>query len=172
MPQRPPNKIADPTWEFLEGCWSRDRTKRPSITQVCDALLQSPSPPRFVHTPEGGAGAEELPGKLKLQVQSIQISLNKPKQRKFSVKFKYGNKDHTTSLSTKAAAGDEHTWFVFYPLYLPHHQTLNREVSETWLIETDEHNHGQPVTFEVFRTRTLVFMKNKVCATGKFSVSP
>ena len=55
----------------------------------------------------------ELPGILKLQIQSIQISLNKPKQRKFSVKFKYGNKDHTTSQSTKAADGDEHTWFVF-----------------------------------------------------------
>jgi len=58
---------------------------------------------------------EELPGKLKLQAQSIKISLNKPRRQRFSVRFRYGNEDHTTSPTTKALAGDEHTWFAFYP---------------------------------------------------------
>lgn len=59
-----------------------------------------------------------MPGRLKLQVQSIKIPLNNPKRRKFSVKFKYGNKDYKTSPTTKAVVGDEHTWFAvshFYP---------------------------------------------------------
>ena len=58
---------------------------------------------------------EELPGKLKLQAQSIKISLGKPKKQRFSVRFKYGNEDHTTSPTTKTLAGDEHTWFAFRP---------------------------------------------------------
>ena len=59
-----------------------------------------------------------MPGRLKLQVQSIKIPLNNPKRRKFSVKFKYGNKEYKTSPTTKAVAGDEHTWFAFPP-FLP-----------------------------------------------------
>jgi len=65
-----------------------------------------------MHAPDGRSPIEE--GKLKLRIQSIKISLNKQKQRQFFVKFRYENKDHTTS-PTKVVAGDEHTWSVFSP---------------------------------------------------------
>lgn len=127
MPRRPPNGIADPVWDFLEMCWSRDPTKRPSITHVRNALSQSPSfpppspslPPR---TPEERPTVGELPGNLK--VQSVKISFNEPKQRKFYVKFKYGDKSHMTSRTAKTAASDEHTWFAFHP-FLPSLSSLS-----------------------------------------------
>ena len=65
-----------------------------------------------MHAPDGRPETGELPEKLKLQVQSIRISHNKSKQ--FSVKFKYGNKYHTTLLTTKAESGGEHAWFALY----------------------------------------------------------
>ena len=56
---------------------------------------------------------EELPGKLKLWVQSVKISLNKPKKQRVYVKLNYGNKVHTTPLTSKVVVGDIYTWFVF-----------------------------------------------------------
>ena len=88
--------------------------KRPPTADVVDAFSGFRSLPQVMHTPEGRLSIEGLPGKLKLQVQGIKISLNKPKQQQLSIKFKYGDKEYTTSL-TKAAAGDEYIWFVFSP---------------------------------------------------------
>ena len=119
MPQRPYGMIADPVWEYLEKCWSRDPKQRPPIADVCSAFSRFRSLPQVVHTLEGRSPIEELPGKLKLQVQSIKISLDKPKQQHFSIRFKYGNKDHTT-LPTKVVTSDEHTWFVSRPVHRHH----------------------------------------------------
>ena len=47
-----------------------------------------------------------------MQVQSLKISLISTKKQRFYVKFKYGDKEQTTSLTTGAAAGDEYTWFA------------------------------------------------------------
>ena len=99
MPRRS-YEIPGPVWQLLTKCWSMDGGKRPSAAQVCDAFS------RF-------RAIEELPKILKLEVQSIKIPFAKPKIRQFSVKFKYGKKDYTTTLTAKTTAGDEHTWFVF-----------------------------------------------------------
>lgn len=125
IPQQPSEGIDATVWEFLEKCWSRDATKRPSSDQVCDSFFQFRTLPQIAPAPEGRPGMEELPGKLRLQVQSIKISLNKSKQQQLCVKFKYGNKNHTTAPTTKAVDGsDEHTWFVF-SLVLPSFLSLS-----------------------------------------------
>ena len=100
IPERPSNGIPDPIWQLLEKCWSIDPQKRPSVYEFYGAL----------------SGFRSVrPGKLKFEVQRIKISFIGAKKRRFSVKFKYGNKSHATSLTTKTAAGDEYTWFVFRP---------------------------------------------------------
>lgn len=123
MPQRP-SGVSDPVWEFLKKCWNRDLAERPSTDQVYDAFSQPLSIPQFMHIPEGESAIEELPRKLKLEVQSVKVSLDKPRQQQFSVKLKYGNKDHTTSPTKKAPAVDEHTWFVPCP-FLPSPPSLS-----------------------------------------------
>jgi len=117
IPQRPSDGIDDGVWVFLEKCWSRDPGNRPSTARACDAFLQFRNLPQATHTTEGRTGLAELPGKLRLQAQSIKISLNKSRQYQLCVKFKYGNKNHMTSPTTKAVDGsDEHTWFAFTPV--------------------------------------------------------
>ena len=69
---------------------------------------------------------EALPEKLKLQVQSIKISLNKPKQQHFSIEFEYGKEHHMTARTTEVAAGDEHTWSEFRP-FMPSLPLLSLE---------------------------------------------
>jgi len=114
IPQQPSEGIDMTVWEFLERCWSRDPTKRPSSDQLHDSLSQFRSLPQVVPGPEGRLGREVLPGKLRLQVQSIKVPLNKSKQQQLCVRFKYGNKNHTTAPTTKAVEGsNEHTWFAF-----------------------------------------------------------
>ena len=117
-PQRPSEGIPDPVWEFLNKCWSSDPMKRPSADQVHENFSKLRSPLEVPHVPKGRLVMEELPGRLKLQAQSIKISLNKPKEQRFSVRFTYGNKGHTTSPTTKVAAGGEHTWFAFRFVHL------------------------------------------------------
>jgi len=114
-PQRPSDGIADPVWEFLEKCWGGDPTKRPQTAKVRDAFSGFRTLPQATHPSDGRSLIEDLPGKLKLQVQGIRISLNKPKQQQFSVKFKYGDRDHTTAPTT-AASGDDYSWSAFHPL--------------------------------------------------------
>jgi len=105
-PERPSDGIPDPVWRLLEKCWSIDPAERPSATRVYNTLSNFRSVRPVI---------EELPEKLKLQVQSLKISLIGTKKQRFSVKFKYGDKDHTTSLTTGAVAGDEYTWFALHP---------------------------------------------------------
>ena len=113
MPQKPSEGIDSTVWEFLERCWSRDVTKRPSSNQVYESFLQFRSLPQVASALNGWSEMEELPGKLKLQVQSIKISLNKSKQQQLCVKFKYGSRNYTTAPTTKAVNGsDEHIWFA------------------------------------------------------------
>ena len=95
-------------------CWSRAPTKRPPTAEVPDAFYGFLSLPQATRPPDGRPPTEDLPGRLKLKVQGIRISLNKPKHQEFSVKFKYGNGGHTTSW-TKPVAGDEYPWFVLRP---------------------------------------------------------
>jgi len=125
LPQQPSDGIGDTIWQFLEQCWNRNPKKRPLTTEVYDAFLQFRSLPQVMSATEGRSGVEELPGKLRLQVQSIKISLGKSRQQQLSVRFKYGNKNHTTSPTTKAAGGsDEHTWLALRPI-LPSLPSLN-----------------------------------------------
>jgi len=132
MPHQSSDEIADPVWEFLERCWSRDPTKRPSTVQVGDAFSQFHlRPPQVIPTTEGGPVTGELPGKLKLQVQSIRISLDNSKQLKFHVKFKYGNKQHTTPSTTRVMDGDEYTWFAISPP-LPSLPSLSLTQERSW----------------------------------------
>lgn len=173
IPQRPSEGIDGAVWEFLESCWSRDPGIRPSSEQVYDSIAQFRSLPQAVLVADGRSGMEELPGKLRLQVQSIKISLNKLKQQHLCVKFKYGNKNHTTAPTTKAlGASEEHIWFAFRLLLFSFpFQTSHRSNPENWFIETNKQYHGQLVSFEVI-LRTSIFKKDRVCATGYFSVSP
>jgi len=119
IPHRPPNDISDPVWGLLERCWSRDFTKRPSTVQVYDAFLRFRNLPQVICTPEERLVIGGLPEKLKLRVQGIKISLNEPRHSQFSVRFKYGNKDHTTSPTTGVVGGNEHVWSVPYPFLPP-----------------------------------------------------
>jgi len=154
VPQRPSDGIDDSVWDFLERCWSRDLVSRPSTARVCDIFLQFRFLPQVTPINGGRSGKEELPGKLRLQIQSIKISLNKSKQYQLFVKLKYGNKNHTTSPTPKTADGsDEHTW----------------NSQENWCIETNKQFYGQSVFFEVL-LRTSIFKKDKVCARGNFSL--
>ena len=109
LPQKPPG-IDNTVWEFLQKCWSRDPTKRPSTAQVYDAFSKFCLLPKF--TPDGQS-ATELPGRVKLQVQSIKVLFDKSKQQQhFSVKLKYGNKDHMTSPTKSLNNSGEHIWFA------------------------------------------------------------
>ena len=101
-PERPSEGIPDPIWQLLEECWSKDPTKRPSAAEFYGAL----SGFRSIH-----------PGRLKFKVQTIKVPFTRAKNQQFSVKFKYGNKSHTTAPTTRTAAGDEYTWFVSRPSY-------------------------------------------------------
>ena len=108
IPERPSEGIPDQIWQLLEKCWSMDPQERPSATQFYDALSRFRS---------------FRSGTLRFGVQRVKFSSTGAKNQQFSVKFKYGNKSHTTSLAsltTRTAAGDEYTWFVFrhrYPRY-------------------------------------------------------
>jgi len=114
IPQKPSEGMDGTVWEFLEKCWSRDVTKRPSSHQVYDSIFRFRSLPQVIPSLNGRLEMEELPGKLRLQVQSIRISLNKSKQHQLCVKIKYGNRDYTTAPTMKAAGGsDEYVWFAF-----------------------------------------------------------
>jgi len=46
IPQRPPDGIADPVWEFLERCWSKNPMERPSTAQVYESLSKLSDPSR------------------------------------------------------------------------------------------------------------------------------
>ena len=172
LPQRPSEGIDDGVWEFLESCWSRDPAKRPSSDRVYDSIAQFRSLPQAVIVADGRLGMDELPGKLRLQVQSIKISLNRSRQQQLCVKFRYGNKNYTTAPTTKAAgASDEHIWSAFVPSSFSFpFQTSHRTNPENWFIETNKQYHGQLVSFEVI-LRTSIFKKDRVRATGSFSVS-
>ena len=105
-PQRPSHGIPDPVWQLLEECWSRDPQERPSVTQVYNILSKFRSVRPAI---------EELPGKLTLQVQGIKISPTRGMGQQFSVKLKYGDNCHTTSLTTITIGDDEYAWFAFRP---------------------------------------------------------
>jgi len=107
-PQQPYDGIDDAVWDFLEKCWDSDPSKRPSTAQVSNAFSEFHSLPQVMPT----SAIEELPGKLKLQVQSIKISLDKSKQQQFSIKFKYGTRGHTTALAKPVGGPGEHAWFA------------------------------------------------------------
>jgi len=172
IPQKPFEGMDDIVWEFLEMCWSRDVTKRPSSHQVYNSMLRFRSLPQVIPALGGRLRMEELPGKLRLEVQSIRISLNKPKQHQLCVKIKYGSRDYTTAPTMKAVGGsDEYIWFVFslFPSPLPS-QAPHRSNPESWFIDTNQQSHRQSVSFEV-GLRTSRFKKYRVCATGNFSVS-
>jgi len=105
-PQRPSNGTIDPVWQFLEECWSEYPSERPSAADVYNTFSE-------LHT------ITQLPEELRLQVQSIKFSFTGAKKQQFYVKFKYGNKIHLTSLTTRAVAGNEYTWFAFCPSLPP-----------------------------------------------------
>ena len=116
IPRKPSEGIDGSVWKFLERCWSRDITERPSSHQIYDSFLQFRSLPQVMPVLDGRSGVEGLPGKLRLQIQSIKISLNKSKQQQLCIRFKYGNRNHTTAPTTKVVDGsDEHVWFAPSP---------------------------------------------------------
>ena len=157
MPKRPSEGTTDPVWQFLEECWSWDPSERPSTTRVYNTLSKF----RVI---------EELPAKLELQVQSIKFSLIRPKKQQFFVKFKYGDKGHTTSLATRAAAGDEYTWFAFCssPLLLSPLSLIQGPSGNL----VDRNRQAATRAVGIPRSATMTFKRDKVCATGYFSVSP
>ena len=173
LPQRPSEGTDDGVWEFLESCWSRDPAKRPSSDQVYDSIAQFRTLPQAMFAADGRLGMEELPRKLRLRVQSIKISLKKSRQHQLYVKFKYGNKNYTTAPIAKVVgASDEHVWCVFgLFLFTFSFETSHRNDPKSWLIETDKQHHGQLVSLEV-TLRTSIFKRDRVCATGSFSVGP
>ena len=58
---------------------------------------------------------EGLPGIVVLQVQSVKLLLNGPRQQRVYVRFKYGNMAYTTPQTTQVVAGDEYTWLALGP---------------------------------------------------------
>ena len=82
--------------------------ERPSATQVYNTLSKFCFNPHLMD--------KELPGRWHLGFQSIKIPFTRAKKQQFSVKLKYGDKDHTTRLTMMAEVSDEeYTWFVLQP---------------------------------------------------------
>ena len=113
VPLHPSDKIDDAVRQFLEKCWGRDPSKRPSTALVCETFSQFCSLPQMTSTSEGQS-ATGLPGKIELLVHSMIVHKESWKRQQFSVKFKYGNRDYTTSL-TSEDNWDDHIWFAFRP---------------------------------------------------------
>ena len=67
-----PSGIDDDVWETLRKCWNKDPGERPPTAKVHDAFSQFFSLPRFTLGPDNSP-ATELPGKVKLQIQSIKV---------------------------------------------------------------------------------------------------
>jgi len=110
-PRRPPAGINDTVWLFLEKCWSNVPSERPSITQVCDALLKFRFLPQTPITRVGRLTVEDLPRGIVLQVESLETSPKKSDRRRFFIKFESGwLSKHTTSLSRRTVAG-RHMWY-------------------------------------------------------------
>jgi len=157
MPERPSGRIDDLVWGLLRRCWGRNPTERPSSFEVYNTLSSLSSPPQVrqspqeSHTPQGSS-TEELPGKLKLNFQSIKVSPDQPKQQ-FYVKLKYGNMDHATSSTNYVGGSGEHGW-------------NKQEIRE---IETNKQHYGQRVVLEVY-LRGGLMKKDKVWVTGNFSL--
>ena len=120
-PQRPSEGIPESIWQLLEKCWSMGPRERPSVTQIYNTLSKFRSIRPVI---------EELPERFTLQFQSIKISFTRAKKRQFYVKFKYGKMDHITSLTTRATASSEYTWFALCPsTCLPLPLSLGQELS-------------------------------------------
>jgi len=117
LPRRP-SGINGTVWEFLQKCWSRDPTKRPSIVQVCDAFSEFCLLPKFTLSPDAWS-ATELPGRVKLMFKSIKVPSEKSKQP-FFVKLQYGSKvqEHTTPPTKLFDTSSGHTWFGPCPFLL------------------------------------------------------
>ncbi|KAF9651086.1 kinase-like protein [Thelephora ganbajun] len=116
-PERPSDRIDDPTWELLEECWKLDPMERPPTDTVYNTLLKLSSHPRVIHTPHPGGRwvTGELPQKLEFQFQNIKISSNKSNRQQFSVRLKYGYRKHATALTKPVDDSGEYTWFAFRP---------------------------------------------------------
>ena len=161
LPLRPSNGISGPTWSFLERCWSRDPTERPSIDKACKTLSQ----PELRDLNLG----KMLTGRFELQVQSIEFSLSGSEQQQFSVKLSYGGNDNSTSLTPSMGASGEHEWSAFHPF--PPSSLLKlqcRVKPEGWCIEPNVDVHGFLVSLEVLRTP--ISDQGNLCARGDFSV--
>ena len=100
-PKRPSEGIPDLVWQILQKCWTMDPRKRPSATQVYNALSEYRS-----HRPV----IEDLPKKLKLYVQSAKISFNRRGARRVSsrlgslevwIHFKYGNQTYSSGYGSR-----------------------------------------------------------------------
>jgi len=76
-----------------------DGRKRPSVTQVYDAFS------RF-------GAAEDLPGKLKLELHSINVPFIPLDE--FRVALRYGKQEHQFEVRMRTKK-HEHTWFAFRP---------------------------------------------------------
>lgn len=104
--------IDDLVWELLEKCWSRVPQERPPIVGLHRILKIRPA---VTHIPWRRTTSGELPGALKLHVQSIKFSEYWQNPQQFYVKFKYGNRDHETSPTNLTNDLNEQTWFVLHP---------------------------------------------------------
>ena len=110
-PKRPSEGIYDPVWQFLKECWSIDGRKRPSAAKVYSSFLKF-------------RAIEELPKKLKLEVQSIDVPFIVPVDPTFELLVVYGNWEHRIEVTyqfkrTVGRAPCEYIWFVFRPTQPP-----------------------------------------------------
>jgi len=109
-PKRPSEGIYDPVWLFLRECWSMEGRKRPTAAKVYDSFS------KFRAT-------EELPEKLKLEVQSIDIPfIGAEPGPWYQVVVGYGGKGHAVGVisrrredTTRGTARNENIWFAFRP---------------------------------------------------------
>ena len=90
-PTRSRGTISDTVWNLLEGCWSWDPRERPALVELYNALSDSSSNHRTTDIPEGRVTEYVHP-----VVISIWAGGSPPGPRRFYLKFKYGEMNHTT----------------------------------------------------------------------------
>ena len=97
IPTRSRGTIGDTVWNLLEGCWSRDPGGRPALVELYNALSDPSSHHRTTDIPEGRV-TERLPLKQYLHpvVIDFRAGGSPPGPRRFYLKFKYGEMNHTT----------------------------------------------------------------------------
>ncbi|KAF9785451.1 kinase-like domain-containing protein [Thelephora terrestris] len=107
MPVRPPGAFDDLFWGLLAKCWRRRPMERPHMYEVYGTVK---SRPKVKRAPWGRFEGPESRNEYELHIHGIKFRNGRPPSQEFYVKFKYGEKGYTTSLTIFQNDWGEYTW--------------------------------------------------------------